>query len=1276
MSPTDDRVSANRRTTRSRYSSPMAPTNGAPDSSSSSSSSRAQGNGSGTNGVEGQKTFMQRWLEPPVQVKASYQEAGLVRQPGGVFENMAPLGTLPKVGLFKKTAPPPAAAPERAPTRIIIKTKPAAYSTPVPAPPPAPVAAPEEDETEADETEEDDDGMTEEQIEEDLGEENQAWPASRGGHKARTTAAAQRSRRSIISGDTDDEEWAPGASSQKGKTRRNSSRASTRPPQQPAASVIAGTRPADKKEFIDKVVEAAVDEALTHFRYPTAWALRTLYDENSSNQEFLTMMTKVFLQTANADELEEFARLIHAKKKEGKKSHKARSHFALLASTNSRSTPHPPKRAPYGNLVKFDMSILRLDRSSSKSQVQKRERPVEGTQEPGLEEPAQRDPEPEPEHAEPELRPRKKRKAPRQRDAAPPSAPKMATNGVSGKANTETPSRRRTRARSVSSISSLSSARSLSPPENIQEEQDGDQGVDETPSRNSPAPPQPIKAAKRRRSNAPRKTQNVSPSRRSPAAVSTSTPAPQQPAAEAASSLPSQRQSPAAEQPAAAHDEQQPYEMPAVVDSPLFPNLNPKKGSKSGAPALVIATKLGKLDPEDPKLRMRERARTVTSTEFPVSSARDPSPLRASGRKDPEEPKEVPAKPATPATAPASRTRITLPSARPTPAPREGRSTRSALKRTHDELEDQPSPTAANFAGSEAASAAADSRAGTPALRPAKKPRTGLRVKNSPMKKKNGTSAGIPRPSGERTSPVGNVPREDDNDDYCSSCGGNGELICCDGCTRSFHFSCVEPVLRHDAMPVEWFCNVCRANRDPAHLPSHSGPFAMLLEKLDTRNSSAFRLPGPIRDRFEGVRTGADGEYEEITPGVKPTRKKKNADDEVPDFYRLRDADGNAAICHSCTKSSGTDRAIIPCSICGLWWHLDCLDPPVAYPPALRTWKCPLHADDLLATLPAMLHPAHKYRKVKDVPTIRPAFTRGYVNNGFIDVDLDDGENESGWNDVESFGKTVRLSEQGIKLDFISRIRERSMAKPQTPAKPTPRPMEQRSLEEQQAALNLAHLSSTRDGDVSVLVDAMITQADPSVIDIMARADPSHLENPGQLNKMDQQSLRAILARAESMTQQIRQLLASATPTEQPRPQAPAVSTNEAEDVPAPTVPSLTNSQSPDAESDNSANMDSEDPNNAMELENMAAKSPASPATTDDVPPMTQGEKTPVQGDQSPAALLSLESLEQGPSAIENGGVLPTPTKAAAIPGDEPVVLEAGGEGEKALGEDEVTGIE
>jgi hypothetical protein len=232
--------------------------------------------------------------------------------------------------------------------------------------------------------------------------------------------------------------------------------------------------------------------------------------------------------------------------------------------------------------------------------------------------------------------------------------------------------------------------------------------------------------------------------------------------------------------------------------------------------------------------------------------------------------------------------------------------------------------------------------------------------------------------------------------------------------------------------------------------------------------------------------------------------------------------------------------------------------------------------------------------------------------------------------------------------------------------------MEQRSLEEQQAALNLSQLSSHRDDGVATLIDAMIvgftassliqtlanysqSQADPTVIGMMARADPTHLEQQ-QLTQMDQQSLRAILARAESMTENIRQLLASTTPA-QTNPQATSI---EAEEAP-PMLPSLTNSQSPEPESDNSANMDA-DPS-AMEID--AAKSPASPATTDDVPAMTQGEKTPVQGDQSPAAPLPLEQNVP----LENGGVPATPTKAAALQGDEPVVLEAGGDGEKTLGE-------
>ncbi|KAL2123313.1 hypothetical protein VTJ04DRAFT_3768 [Mycothermus thermophilus] len=1258
------KMSTNTRTTRSRFSSPQV--------------GGTQGS-KGANTEESQKTFMQRWLEPPVQIKASYQEAGLMRGP--IFENMAPLGTLPKVGLFKKTAVPSPAPTSTATTpddssrtpfrrRIVIKGRQsaAAPQTPTPAPPPPPpppAAAEEQDETEPDETEEEDndDQRTEEQEDDEDGGagivDSEVLEVS-----SSMMSAGRRTRRAVSAVDTDDEDYAPGRGGRAGsiasRTRRSASRASTR--SQPSASTTS------LKEVVGKVVEVSVSEALANYRYPTAWALRTLFDENSHDKDFLVLMHRVFTQTANADEFEDFGRRVVAKKREGKKNNTALRHFL----PDAKEPPHPPKRAPYGNLVKFDVSALRLERksrggaaaaaaskgtkrtrqstaaaaanttaattsndeaaaasSSSSSSTSASGSGRSGSSAPATTGAASTEPTDEKDaEAEAELPPRKKRKSTRhQSEAVAASSSTSAkgkmpaavakTNGASSTTATsnksngngngngskaivpETPSRRRTRARSTSSsISSLSSALSLTPPGTSQEQQDKEDNrrrVDETPSRDSPAPPtaaaapEPITANKRRRVNAPRKARNantkqhhqtLSSRQQSPAAASSTT------TATTATTAPA----PSAAQQLLQDEEEQPYAMPAVVDTPLVPfSDNSKKGAKGAASlGIVFPAKFSDKTEEPSELELKRRAytaearkHTASALDIPMSSARDepltPAPAREKekrGKKGASSSSTTPAaatttslrpRPPTPMTAPATRPRPqvvaqTAPaSERPTPA-REGRSTRSSLKRSHDESEEQQpqqpsSPAFANFPGSDAApSTAANSRAGTPALRAPKRTRTGLRVKTSPMKKKNGPSAGIPRASGERSSPVGNARGEDDNDDYCSSCGGNGELLCCDGCTRSFHFSCVDPPIQNPGvsdMPEEWFCNVCRARRDPAHLPVRTGAFGMLLEKLDTRNASAFRLPASVRERFEGVRTGPDGEYEEVTQPVKPTRKKK-ADEELgPDFFtRLRDADGNPVICHGCQRGSSADRAlIIPCSSCGLHWHLDCLDPPMAQPPVLRTWKCPLHTDELLSKLPAQLAPAHRFRKIKDAPVIRPVFTRGYANNGYIDVDFDDTPDESGWRDIESFGRVVRLSEKGIKLDFLSRLREQRQAaaaaaaaaakqaetpKPAIEPAPAPLPaqplrtLDQVSLEEQQVALTLTSLAQQRDEGVSVLIDTLVKEADPAVLNIMSRADASRVA-AGQLNRMDQQGLRAILAKAESLTEQIRKLLGEAS---------------------------------------------------------------------------------------------------------------------------------------------------
>lgn len=146
----------------------------------------------------------------------------------------------------------------------------------------------------------------------------------------------------------------------------------------------------------------------------------------------------------------------------------------------------------------------------------------------------------------------------------------------------------------------------------------------------------------------------------------------------------------------------------------------------------------------------------------------------------------------------------------------------------------------------------------------------------------------------------------------------------------------------------------------------------------------------------------------------------KKGYDEPFDFYKVRDAEGKAVLCHQCLKGSSDNRATIPCSApnCGLHFHLECLDPPMTIPPVVRTWQCPCHADRPPL---ASLAPAHRYRKVKSAPIIEQAYTRGMTNNGFIEIEEDDDdESEDGFKSRHDYGRVYRLSEKGIKLDFIS----------------------------------------------------------------------------------------------------------------------------------------------------------------------------------------------------------------------------------------------------------------
>ena len=76
---------------------------------------------------------------------------------------------------------------------------------------------------------------------------------------------------------------------------------------------------------------------------------------------------------------------------------------------------------------------------------------------------------------------------------------------------------------------------------------------------------------------------------------------------------------------------------------------------------------------------------------------------------------------------------------------------------------------------------------------------------------------GLGRPSDDESDGEGSdasaTPSESgDNDNVCHKCSRTGTLLCCDGCHRSWHPTCVEgidPLQGGDGEDTKWFCPVC-----------------------------------------------------------------------------------------------------------------------------------------------------------------------------------------------------------------------------------------------------------------------------------------------------------------------------------------------------------------------------------------------------------------------------------------------------------------------------------
>ncbi|NWI90539.1 AIRE regulator, partial [Pitta sordida] len=63
------------------------------------------------------------------------------------------------------------------------------------------------------------------------------------------------------------------------------------------------------------------------------------------------------------------------------------------------------------------------------------------------------------------------------------------------------------------------------------------------------------------------------------------------------------------------------------------------------------------------------------------------------------------------------------------------------------------------------------------------------------------------------------TPPGQENEDECAACGDGGELICCDGCPRAFHLTCLVPPLPRVPSGT-WRCGTCVPSvAEPGRLP-------------------------------------------------------------------------------------------------------------------------------------------------------------------------------------------------------------------------------------------------------------------------------------------------------------------------------------------------------------------------------------------------------------------------------------------------------------------------
>lgn len=255
-------------------------------------------------------------------------------------------------------------------------------------------------------------------------------------------------------------------------------------------------------------------------------------------------------------------------------------------------------------------------------------------------------------------------------------------------------------------------------------------------------------------------------------------------------------------------------------------------------------------------------------------------------------------------------------------------------------------------------------------------------------------SGDVSKPPGKKPHhPYYRKPGRGHNNDTCDACGEGGGLICCDRCPSSFHLGCHDPPLSEQDIPNGlWICHTCRMTDQGSSMQetrqettqaetsqitkikkmrnrsnsrknsstsvstekctnaevekdledvSNLSPLDQLIRAARILNPRQFELPREINSHFPFPGTEKQDSGQKNGNGKRGPRGRK--------VYEL---DGYGLVplpaktCHTCGKSCRR-APLIACDYCDLFFHQDCLDPPLTALPT-SMWMCPNHVEQFI----------------------------------------------------------------------------------------------------------------------------------------------------------------------------------------------------------------------------------------------------------------------------------------------------------------------------------------